>query len=138
MGVFTLMYETEVAPKIEVAIADAMANEVRIAALGIIEDSAEERVYNAYHPEFWSRRWDLVQNEGYTWEASGNTLTITATPSLQNLYGNSHHEDLGDIIADGWSNFNMPFPRPWMDEGIKQNLSQLENALADGMKRQGF
>lgn len=138
MGVFTLMYETEIAPKIELAVADAMSNEVRETALRVIEESANERIYQAYSPRFWSRRGNLTVDSGYDTQVDGNTLTITAIDALQNLYGGTHSEDLGDIIAEGWSNFNMPFARPWMDEGVKEHLSELETALANGMKRQGF
>lgn len=138
MGVFTLEYETVMHPRIEQAVQDALQYDVRIAALGVIEDGAEERVYNAYHPKFWSRRWNLVQNKGYEWEVDGNHLKITAVDALQNLYGDSHSEDLGDIIAEGWSNFNMPFERPWMNESIEANIGQIESALRTGMERQGF
>lgn len=138
MGVFTVMYQTQFAPKLNIAISDALNNEVKECALNIIENSATDRIYNAYAPKFLSRRYSFSSDGGYETSVSGNTLTITATSALQNLYGGNHSEDLGDIVAEGWENFNMPFARPWMDEGVSNNLQQIETALMNGMKRQGF
>ena len=138
MGVFTLMYETEIAPQLELAIETAMKTDVKDTAMRIVEESANERIYQAYSPKFWSRRGSFRSDHGYDVEVVGNKLTITATEPLQNLYGNSHHENLGDIIAEGWGNFYMPFPRPWLDEGAEAHLAELENALAVGMMKQGF
>lgn len=140
MGVFTIMYNTKVKPKLDMAVADAVKNEVKRTALKLVEASAKQRIYDAYEPKFLSRRYSFMDDYGYDAEANGNVLTITATSALQNLYGGNHTEDLGDIIAEGWDNFNMPFPRPWMDESLQSpgDLAELERALADGMKRQGF
>ena len=138
MGVFTLEYETVIRPNLEAAIEDALRNEVKDAALYAIKDSAITQVYMAYKPKFFSRRYSLVDDDSYKCEANGNTLTITYTGELQNLWGNSHHEDLGDVIAEGWENFNMPFPRPWMDEGIQANMPSIEAAIGKGLIRQGF
>lgn len=138
MGAFTLEYKTVIRPNLEAAMEDALRNEVKDAALYAIKDSAITQVYMAYKPKFFSRRYSLVDDDSYKCEANGNTLTITYTGELQNLWGNTHHEDLGDIIAQGWDSFHMPFERPWMDEGIQGGLTAIENALAAGMQRQGF
>ncbi len=139
MGMFTIMYETEIAPKLDIAISSAMNNEVKAAAIDAIEESANKRIYEAYSPKFYSRRMSFINDDGYLIPpANGNVLTVTATAGLQNLYGGNHSDDLGDVIANGASNFYMPFPRPWMDEGIEEHLSEIENALMSGMKRQGF
>lgn len=138
MGAFTLEYETVIRPNLEAAIEDALRNEVKDAALYAIKDSAITQVYMAYKPKFFSRRYSLVDDDSYKCEANGNTLTITYTGELQNLWGNTHHEDLGDVISEGWENFNMPFPRPWMDEGVQGNIQSIESALKAGLERQGF
>jgi len=138
MGVFAIEYETNIVPVLEAAVTDALEHEVKEAALRIIEESGNERIYQAYSPKFWSRRGSFRTDWGYDSSVSGKTLTITATAPLQNLYGDSHSEDLGEIIAEGWGNFHMPFPRPWMDEGLEEHISELEDALASGMRRQGF
>ena len=138
MGAFTLEYETVIRPNLEAAIEDALRNEVKDAALYAIKDSAITQVYMAYKPKFFSRRYSLADDDSYKCEANRNTLTITYTGELQNLWGNTHNEDLGDVIAQGWDNFNMPFPRPWMDEGIQDNMPSIEAALKRGLERQGF
>lgn len=138
MGEFTIEYETHIVPAMEEAISSALKNEVKEAALDALKESGNKRIYQAYTPKFWSRRGSFRSDWGYDTSVTGTTLTITATAPLQNLYGDSHSEDLGDIIAEGWENFNMPFERPWMDEGIDEHLAELEDALAVGMKRQGF
>lgn len=138
MGAFTLEYETVIRPNLEAAIEDALRNEVKDAALYAIKDSAITQVYMAYKPKFFSRRYSLVDDDSYKCEVNGNTLTITYTGELQNLWGNTHHEDLGDVISEGWENFNMPFPRPWMDDGVQGNMQSIEAALKTGLERQGF
>ena len=138
MGAFTLEYETVIRPNLEAAIEDALRNEVKDAALYAIKDSAITQVYMAHKPKFFHSRYTLVDDDSYKCEANGNTLTITYTGELQNLWGNTHHEDLGDVIAEGWKNFNMPSPRPWMDEGIQANMPSIEAALKAGLERQGF
>lgn len=138
MGIFTLTYETEIKPRLELAISNALENEVKDAALYAIKDSAITQVYMAYKPKFFHRRYSLIDDDSYKCEIEGNRLTITYIGELQNLYGSSHSEDLGDVIAQGWDSFHMPFPRPWMDEGIETNIPLLENALKSGLERQGF
>lgn len=138
MGAFTLEYETVIRPNLEAAIEDALRNEVKDAALYAIKDSAITQVYMAYKPKFFSRRYSLADDDSYKCEANGNTLTITYTGELQNLWGNTHHEDLGDVISEGLENFNMPFPRPWMDDGVQGNMPSIEAALKRGLERQGF
>ena len=138
MGAFTLEYETVIRPNLEAAIDDALRNEVKDAALYAIKDSAITQVYMAYKPKFFSRRYSLVDDDSYKCEVQGNKLTITYTGELQNLWGNTHHEDLGDVIAQGWKSFHMPFERPWMNEGVEVNMAQIESALKRGLERQGF
>lgn len=138
MGTFTLEYETVIRPNLEAAIDDALRNEVKDSALYAIKDSAITQVYMAYKPKFFSRRYSLVDDDSYKCEVNGDTLTITYTGELQNLLGNTHHEDLGDVIAEGWDNFHMPFERPWMDEGVQGNIHSIESALKAGLERQGF
>jgi len=138
MGAFTIMYDTEIKEKLDEAISNAMENEVQRTALNIIEESATKRIYQAYSPKFVSRRGLESVDAGYECEPSGNSLTITSIAPMQNLYGGDKAADLGDAIAEGWGNYNMPFPRPWIEDDISQRLSELENALAAGMQRQGF
>lgn len=134
MGVFTIEYETVIKPNLENAITNALDNEVKRAALDAIELASETEVYAAYLPKIWRRRGSLMSDDSYNCIVSGQTLTITAIPSLQGTGGG----DLGDIIASGNASYHMPFPRPWMDEGIGYSLSEIESALKSGLESQGF
>lgn len=134
MGVFTIQYETQIKPELNSAITEAMGNEVKDAALRAIENASLSEVYAAYLPKINRRRGSLLQDDSYTTEVEGQTLTITAIPSLQGSGGG----DLGDIIAGGNASYHMPFPRPWMDEGIGYSLSEIESALKAGLESRGF
>ena len=141
MGVFTIDYETSIKPNLLKAIDNALDNEVKDVALQGIEMSAMHGIYMDYTPQPFfqeSRRYSFMQDENYETSVQDNTLTITAKSKLQNLFGDSHKEDLGDIVAEGWKNFHQPFARPWMDEGIEANLPAIEAALKRGLERQGF
>lgn len=140
MGVFTIQYETVIKPKLEEAITDVLKNEVREAAIDIIEESAQKRIYEAYpSPKFYSRRFSAERDFSYSWDVGGNHLSIEYTAMPQNLFGGAFYaDDLGDIIASGNKAYHMPFPRPWMDEGISENIDKLEAALKVGLESRGF
>lgn len=134
MGVFTIQYETVIKPKLEEAITDVLKNEVREAALNAIEDSANSRIYDAYDSSGY-RRFSAMDDGSYLWEVNGDTLTIMYAASFQ---GSSANGDLGDVIASGNKAYHMPFPRPWMNEGIDDNMAKIEAALKAGLERRGF
>lgn len=147
MGVFTLEYEAELRPQLTDAVDNALENEVKDATLMAIEFGAMHEIYMAYSPSpiFQnSRRYSFMQDENYETEVADNKLTITSVTKegLQDLFytdgRRSSGLDLGDIVAEGDSEFYQPFERPWMDEGVEQNIEQLENALMNGLHRQGF
>jgi len=136
MGVFTIEYQQTIRPVLESAVIDALSKEVKEAALTVLKKSATERIYDAYSPKYSHRRYDInTDDEVYETITTGNQLTITAIPPLQ---GTDYGVALSDVISDGLTNYNMPSPRPWMDEGIEENIEELESALARGLHRQGF
>lgn len=144
MGVFTIEFETNVLPGLKEAIDDALANEVKDAAVKALRESADKRIYSYVASDFFKehRRFsfsDQYNDESYISEVSDNALTITAYAPLQQLFGGRKRtEDLGDVIAFGYENFYQPHERPWMDEGIEENIPQIEAALAEGLRRQGY
>lgn len=139
MAVNIIDYETDIRPMLNAAITSALMNEVKDAAIDAIEDSAQTRVYEAYSPKFYSRRFSAERDFSYSWDVGGNRLTITYMAMPQNLFGGAFYaDDLGDIIASGNKTYHMPFPRPWMDEGIQDNIGNIEAALGRGLERQGF
>lgn len=135
MSTILLEYETIIKPQIDAAVEDALRNEVSKAAVKALEDSAQQRVYDAYTPVIGTRRYSLIDDGTYDCDVQGNTLTITARTTFQ---GTQASDDLGDVIEKGLANYHMPFPRPWMEEGIQDKLSVIEAALEAGMTRQGF
>lgn len=134
MGVFTIQYETVIKPKLEEAITDVLKNEVREAALNAIEDSANSRIYDAHDTNGY-RRFSAMDDGSYLWEVNGDTLTIMYVASFQ---GSSANGDLGDVIASGNKAYHMPFPRPWMNEGIDDDMAKIEAALKAGLESRGF
>lgn len=134
MGVFTIQFDTVIMPKLEAAITDVLKNEVRDAALNAVEDSADSRIYGAYSSS-GRRRFSAMDDASYSWEVNGDTLKITYVAGFQ---GQNASGDLGDVIASGNSNYHMPFPRPWMDEGVQDNIAKIESALKAGLESRGF
>jgi hypothetical protein len=147
MGVFTLEYQTSIQNRLHDAVDNALENEVKDAALQAIEFGAMHEIYMSYtpYPIFQSsRRYSFMQDENYETKVENNTLTITSVTKdgLQDLFytngQRSEGVDLGDIVAEGNADFYQPFARPWMDEGVEQNIGVLEEALMNGLHRQGF
>lgn len=139
MAVHIIDYETDIRPRLDAAITSTLMNEVKDAAIDAIEESAQKRVYEAYSPKFYSRRFSAERDSSYSWDVGGNHLIITYTAMLQNKFGGSFYtDDLGDIITSGDSRFHMPFARPWMDEGIVDGMASIENALRIGLESRGF
>lgn len=127
--------------RLDAAISDALGNEVADEARTAVKEAAESVVYS-YEPQFYSRR---KENGGLTDDAnikttvSGNVLTVEDVAGLQNLWGGTHTEPLTPIITAGLPNYNMPYPRPFMDEAaaLLKN-GRAEDALLRGLRRQGF
>lgn len=135
MNQFILEYETIIKPQIDAAVEDALKNEVSKSAVQALIDSAQQRVYDAWTPVIDTRRYSLLDSNTYDCDVQGNQLTITAQTTFQ---GKQTSDDLGDVIEKGLKNYRMPFPRPWMEDGIQDNLLKIESALEVGMTRQGF
>ncbi len=147
MSGFTIDYDTVIRPGIEAAVDNALEHEVKDVALQVLEFSAMHEIYMSYTPSpifQSSRRYSFMQDENYETEVKDNNLKITSVTQdgLQDLFysngGRSSGLDLGDIVANGDRDFYQPFKRPWMDEGIEQNLVRIEEALKAGLERQGF
>lgn len=134
MGVFTIQYETVIKPKLEAAITDTLNDEVLTAAMDALKESADTRIYKAY-PVKGNRRFSATSDNSYLSSVNGNTLTITYESGFQ---GGSASGNLGDVIASGNTAYHMPFPRPWMDEGIQDNWNKIESALKSGLASRGF
>lgn len=123
------------------AVTDALQNEVADEAKAAVKEAAKGVVYS-YTPQFLSRREEnggLIDEANIIAAVTGDTLTVENVTGLQNLWGGSHTEPLTPIITAGLPNYNMPYPRPFMDEAA--NLlknGRAEDALHRGLRRHGF
>jgi len=114
---------------------------------------SDPAVYNAYTPDLYERRYSLQEEDSYEIEVDTNTLTITANIMSnpdQPGWGPYVPIEISDIITNGsyygprWSLsriYNMqPFPRPWMEPGLQQSISDrsAEQALENGLLEMGF
>lgn len=127
-------------PAIENALEHEVADEARLA----IKDAAEERVYEAYKPRFYSRRKEdggLIGPNNILCQVSGDTLTISNVTGLQNLWGGDDASLLTPIVEDGVPAYNMQKagPRPFMDYAKELLLGgRADAALRRGLERQGI
>ena len=145
--------------KLDKAIENALRNEVAEVVKGALADAAISEVYNAYEPEFLSRR-DPVHGGGNTTaskagggitdtanmhvEAVGNTLTVSDDAPYQQLWGGTRPSSprLAEAIATGDARFHMEKagPRPFHETAKRKAIDsgEAEKALIAGLKRQGF
>ena len=149
MGVFTIVYETEIVPKLKEAMADAIRTEVASTCVDLIQKSAQENMYNKYTPSGahpYERRYSYLDDNNYQITIGGewgNELTIS-----EHIKGQGFAENLTEAIESGdkyewvWSNIfiKQPFPRPFFNVAIEEGISDgtIEKALENGLRRQGF
>lgn len=143
--------------KLESAIENALKNEVAEVVKGALAQAAIEEVYDAYTPEFLSRR-DPVHGGGIAGgsgggitdtsqmhvEAVGNTLTVSDDAPYQQLWGGTRPSSprLAEAIATGDPRFHMEKagPRPFHEEAKRKVIDSgdAEKALIAGLRRQGI
>lgn len=145
--------------KLDRAIENALKNEVAEVVKGALAQAAIEEVYDAYEPEFLSRR-DPVHGATNKWlktsgggitdksqmhvEAVGNTLTVSDDAPYQQLWGGTRPSSprLAEAIATGDPRFHMEKagPRPFHEKAKRKVIDSgdAEKALIAGLKRQGI
>lgn len=144
--------------KLDRAIENALKNEVAEVVKGALAQAAIEEVYDAYEPEFLSRR-DPIHGGGNTpasnagggitdttqmhVEAVGNTLTVSDDAPWQQLWGGARPDSrLAEAIATGDPRFHMKKagPRPFHEKAKRKVIDSgdAEKALIAGLKRQGI
>lgn len=149
MGVFTVVYETEIVPKIKEAIADAIRTEVASTCVDLIQKSAKDNMYKEYTPKGahpYERRYSYLDDSNYQISIGGewgNELTIS-----EHIRGQGLAENLTEAIESGdkyeWVHSDIfakqPFPRPFFNVAIEEGIANgsIEKALEDGLRRQGF
>lgn len=145
--------------KLESAIENALKNEVAEVVKGALAQAAIEEVYDAYDPEFLSRR-DPIHGATNKWlktsgggitdknqmhvEAVGNTLTVSDDAPYQQLWGGTRPSSprLAEAIATGDPRFHMEKagPRPFHEKAKRKVIDSgaAEQALIAGLRRQGI
>lgn len=118
-----------------------------------IEAASEENVYQAYERTLYEPRGSLKEDSSYNSSASGQILTITANVMSnpdQPGYGPYVPIEISGIIEAGeyygprWSSSQIfkkqPYPRPWMQPGLDNSISDrsAENALENGLIGLGY
>ena len=135
------------------SISIVLRNDVAPVVLDRITAMSDTAVYNAYTPDLYERRHSLQEEDSYEIDVDTNTLTITANIMSnpdQPGWGPYVPIEISDIITNGsyygprWSKSRIyqmqPFPRPWMEPGLQQSISDrsAENALEGGLLALGF
>lgn len=131
---------------IDAAIESALQVEVADAVKKALVESAYANVYNAYTPEFLSRRYEnggIADENNINITVSGNELTASDDAPWQQLWGGAVPSGrLAEAIAEGDPRYNMgnAGPRPF-HEDAKQRLidsGEADRALRAGLARQGI
>lgn len=145
MGKFDQEYKAfEV--QMQAAISSALENEVADAVKQAIVQSAQNNVYDAYEPQFLSRKGangGLLDENNLTVTVSGNELVVENNTPFQHLWGGNYPtENLSDVIESGDSRFNMgnAGARKFMEPAKQEVISsgEFESALKAGLQRQGI
>lgn len=144
--------------RLQSAIENALEREVADVVRNAIAETAIDLVYDAYDPEFLSRRdpkrgggntkaskarGGITDPSSVTVYVSGNELIAADEAPWQQLWGGEiPNSALADAIATGDKRFNMAKagPRPFHAEAKKRLLEsgEIEKALRAGLKRQGY
>ncbi len=144
---------------LELAIQSALDVEVREVVKAAVAEAALQEVYDAYTPEFFSRRdpihgggeahlqgqigHGITDPESVTVTVRGNELVAEDDAGWQQLWGGEIPSGrLSEAIATGDPRFNMAKagPRPFHDKAkqIAIESGEVEKALREGLKRQGI
>lgn len=130
----TAEYLTVIKPRME----DAISNGVVKVAAGLlenIEQFAQDKVYDAYGGSF--RRGRIGGSENMDVQIDNRLITVTnRTPMQGTNYGVSET----DFVEGGFSNYNQPFPRPFMEPARDDfvDSGKADAIMADALRAAGF
>ena len=144
---------------LDLAIQSALDVEVREVVKAAVAEAALQEVYEAYTPQFFSRRdpiygggeahmqgkigHGITDPESVTIHVSGNELTAEDNADWQHLWkGQKPSGRLAEAIATGDPRYHMDKagPRPFHDRAKELAIESgaVERALRQGLKRQGI
>lgn len=132
--------------KLEAAIEDVLKHEVLDEAKKAIVDSAKRNVYDAYTPEFYSRRNGLggiLDPTEIQYDVNATELVAWQAADWQQLYGGQKPEiSLAEAIASGSKRFYFQNagPRPFHAQAEKYLIQsgKAREALRRGLMRKGY
>ena len=131
---------------------DVIQNDMRDGIAVAMVDSARTRVYDAYSPKKYERRWTLTDPSHYRFTPidlgvevespiMGNPAYAPPASSGWNPGYISHIIESGDgypWLSKG-SDMDTIGPRPYLTEGMKDYVSKSASAdLADGLRARGY
>lgn len=130
----TAEYLTVIKPRMENAISNGVVK-VATGLLENIEKFAQDKVYNAYGGSF--RRGRIGGSENMDVQIDNRLITVTnRTPMQGTNYGVSET----DFVEGGFSNYNQPFPRPFMEPARDDfvDSGKADAIMADVLRAAGF
>lgn len=131
---------------------DVIQNDMRDGIAVAMVDSARKRVYDAYSPKKYQRRWTLTDPSHYQFSfhdlglevespIMGNPAYAPPASSGWNPGYISHIIESGDgypWLSKG-SDMDTIGPRPYLTEGMKDYVNTRANSdLADGLRARGY
>lgn len=143
----------EAMARLRVDVTDVIQNDMRDGIAVAMVDSARTRVYDAYSPKKYERRWTLTDPSHYKFypmnmgievesPIEGNPAYAPPKSSGWNPGYISHIIETGDGYP--WftkgNDLNTIGPRPYLTEGMKDyvNTGKANEDLADGLRARGY
>ena len=143
----------EAMARLRADVTDVIQNDMRDGIAVAMVDSARTRVYDAYSPKKYERRWTLTDPSHYKFypinmgievesPIEGNPAYAPPVSSGWNPGYISHIIESGDGYP--WftkgNDLNTIGPRPYLTEGIKDyvNTGKANEDLADGLRARGY
>lgn len=125
------------------SIQSALADEVTARARELIELEVYYNVYDYPASDTFaeSRRGPsggIADPENIDGDVWGLNLTLTDNAQLQNLWSDTWSADVASIVQEGRGQFRQPYPRPFLEDAIRDGMSDIEKALRNGLERSGI
>ena len=131
---------------------DVIHNDMRDGIVMAMVDSAKTRVYDAYNPKKYIRRWTLTDPSHYRFYEEDMAISvdspITGNPAYAPPASSGWNPGyISHIIESGdgypWfskgSDMDTIGPRPYLTEGMKDYVNKSANTdLADGLRARGY
>lgn len=120
-------------------------SEISSICKGKLLDETYEEIFNQANNVVYSygtsgpRRMSLLNRDNYNdkYYRSGDTHTIEVETNLT-FQGTPWSPDLAVVITEGLTNFNQPYPRPWMREAENTMQEKAQGVVTSELIARGF